>query len=434
MKVLLLYDNFVRDFRGLLLLKALLKARGHQVWLWATWREPIKFAKVMDVDVIVGGQIAETATHHVGKFAKENNIRFVLNSTENVAAPKNFDNFFLYNTTQWNEDFIDLQTIASSDVYKHLLEHPVIKESNKSKYKYIGFPRLDLTFHERFRTVEKEDFRKKYQLEGKRKVYLFISSFLFDDAFTGIPERDREKWNYTEIKKRNADLVQLTSGILRRLLDEKFTKDDVLLIKKHPWDCSGYFQANFASDNCKILPNHEYILPCVATADVVLHTYSTGALEAWILNKPTISIISSVYRETTTLNHMLHELTASNYEEVIQQLDNYPAENPSKKSLHLFAPYLDGKATIRLANEIASITPHPAKKKFIYPLKSRLKARLIEWLIDKGYKKLPITEKAKTNSKLHDFITWENQRSSVIRKYEKVFKKYAQANRETSGY
>lgn len=425
MRILLLYDNFIRDFRGLLLLKYLLTVKGHKVWIKATWNSPLSFAKIMDIDVLVAGQIAEASTHQSGKFAFENNIRLVLNSTENVTVQKKFELFITYNTSQLNDDIIDVQSIAARDVYEFIQGHPLIKKTNKNKYKFLGFPRLDLTINEGFRNIEASEFRKKYNLKRGGKVYLFISSFLLDGAFDGVPDRDLEKWDITEFRKRNQDLLKVTSEILLRVKNEIMRENDTLLIKKHPWDCSAYFKSTFEFGNCIVLDNTDYIVPCITNSDFILHSYSTSAIEAWLLNKKTISILPERYRRTTTLNHMENELVISTFEELKILLDNYPKENPSVKSLVIFHPNLDGQATVRLADEIHKLTPHAEKTRFNYPLKSKLKARLKEWLYDQGLLRYDVNKRAKPNTKLYDFYVWENSKPQVIKTYSKHFKKYA---------
>lgn len=425
MKILLLYDNFVRDFRGLLLLKHLLKVKGHKVWIKATWNSPLSFAKIMNVDIIVAGQIAENATHHSGKFAKENKIRFVLNSTENVATPEKFDLFITYNTNELNDNIIDLQSVAARDVYHYIMKHSGIRPENKFKYKHLGFPRMDLAINELFRNIETEIFRQKYNLSAKRKVYLFVSSFLLDGAYHGVPQKDLDRWNYKDMKKMTDHLLASTSNILRRLIDECLGDNDVLLIKKHPWDCSSYFVDNFQSEKCVILDNTDYILPCVVCSDVVIHTYSTAAIECWLLNKRTISILLDEYKAKSTLNHMRNELTVSNFEELRLLLNNYPELNPSLESLDIFSPYLDGEATVRLAEEIDKLSPHAEKKDFKYPLKSKIKAQVLQWLYEKGFLKYDIEKCAKPNTKAFDFYSWENSKPEVIKIYNRHFKEYA---------
>ncbi len=424
MKVLLQYDNFIRDYRGLLLLKALLDEMGHKVWLRATWNKPLKFAELIDIDVLVVGQIAENATFRAGEFAKMNNVRLVINSTENVTVPEKFELFITYNTTQLNDEIIDFQTIATKDLYQYIVEHPKIKTENKGKYKYLGFPRLDLTLTKSLRSIEHNIFRKKYKLPEGGRVFLFISSFLLEGAFKGVPQKDLDKWNYSEFITRTDELLQLTTQILKRLVNETFKEGDVLLIKKHPWDCSDYFDITFNSFNCKVLSNADYILSCITNSDFILHTYSTAAIEAWILGKATISINSEKYKDSYLLNHMVNELTISSYEELDRLIKNYPETNPSVASLDIFNPHLDGLATFRLASEIHNLKPHPDKRVFNYRLRSKWKARFKYWLYDKGFMKFEM-DKVQRNTKSYDFYQWENERSSVNKIYTPYFREYA---------
>jgi surface carbohydrate biosynthesis protein len=389
----------------------------------ATWNKPLIFAQLKNVDVMVGGQIAEASTHHVGKFAKENGIRFVLNSTENVTVPSKFDMFITYNTSELNDSVIDLQSIATIDVYQYILDHPDIKVENKKKYKFLGFPRLDLVTNELFRNIEREPFKKKYQLNGSGKVYLFISSFLLDGAYDGIPQRDLDRWNIVELKKMTDHLLQVTTDILKRLLNEVLNENDVLLIKRHPWDCSSYFKDNFQSDRCIVLDKNDYILPCIVNSDFILHTYSTSAIEAWILNKKTISILLPEYKSASTLNHMKHEMSVSSFEELKLLLSTYPDTNPSIESLNIFYPNLDGMATLRLVQEIDKLKPATGKTVFKFGLKRRAKAQFREWLYANGLLKFDL-KAVKQNSKMHDFYYWENNKGEVVKRFDKHFRKY----------
>jgi surface carbohydrate biosynthesis protein len=424
MKILLLYDNFVRDYRGLLLLKELLSARGHDVWLKATWDQPIKFAEVLGVDVIVVGQIAENATYKSGEFAKHNNIRLVVNSTEQVTVPERFETFITYNTTQLNDQIIDLQSVALKDLYDFIQAHPLISSENKKKYRYLGFPRLDLSLNESFRFIEHATFRNKYKIPENGRVYLFISSFLFDSAFDGVPQKDLDKWNFSEFKSRTDELLKITTEVLRRLLDNEVKENDILLIKKHPWDCSDFFERNFISKNSIVIGNDDYILPCLTNADFILHTYSTAAIEAWIMNKPSISITSENHKRTFILNHMNNEVTVTNYDDLKRAIDSYPPINPSIETLKLFGENLDGLATIRLADEIDKLSPNPNKTKFRISPYRNFKYRLRYWLFDNGFKRLKL-DYIQKNTKKYDFYRWENERAVINKLYTKVFKKYA---------
>src|SRR6478735_1469954 len=107
MRILLLYDNFVRDYRGLLLLSAFLERKGHKVWIKAGWDDVRHFALLYQADVLVTGQIAEWATHKFAVIAKELGMRLVINTSEPILAENNFGITLTYNTSELNQDIID---------------------------------------------------------------------------------------------------------------------------------------------------------------------------------------------------------------------------------------------------------------------------------------------------------------------------------------
>ena len=45
--IILFYDNFCRDYRGLLLLSEILKTKGHKVWLHALWNNAMGIGNEM---------------------------------------------------------------------------------------------------------------------------------------------------------------------------------------------------------------------------------------------------------------------------------------------------------------------------------------------------------------------------------------------------
>ncbi len=88
MKILFSYNNFVRDFRSSLLVKYVLEALGHRVWLRLQRDENVRFATVKEVDVVLAGQIAEESISYIGKFTSAHGVHLVINSSEQVATPR----------------------------------------------------------------------------------------------------------------------------------------------------------------------------------------------------------------------------------------------------------------------------------------------------------------------------------------------------------
>lgn len=427
MRILLLYDNFVRDYRGLLLLKEYLKRMGHRVWIYPSWQNPKEFSIYNKIDVIITGQIAEAATEKIGTFCKEYNVHLVVNTSEPITAKKNFLLTLTYNTAFLNQEIITLQSVGIKSHFDFIKAHKEIHESNKKKYKHIGFPRTDISYQKELRSIENEIFSSKYNLRKFRKVFLFVSSFLFEGAFVGVPEKDLEKWDYSSFQKKTSALKEHTVGILDKFVSEVLKDDEVLLIKKHPWDCSNFWE-NFArSKNCIVLENTEFITTCINASDIIIHTYSTSAVEAWIMNKKTISIFLQEYSNDNII-HMQFENIAYDYETFLEIISESPLNIPDVNNDILFNGTLDGQATFRLAKLINELKPLNSLIPKRPPSYSKLIKLNTDYLLRNwGLRKYDLSTLSEKNSKLNDFMTWENQRPIVNRIYRKPIKKFVKS-------
>jgi hypothetical protein len=423
--ILLLYDNFIRDYRGLLLLQEYLRKLGHKVWIKAGWDDPFTFSGTHKIQAIVTGQVAEWATHKFAKYCEENKILLIINTSEPITAEYNFKLLVTYNTHEWNDEMIDLQTIGIAPHYRFVQENTEINEKNKNKYKFLGFPRTDISYHVGLRDVEKEKLISKYDLQKYKKVYLFLSSFLLDKAFDGVPEQDLKKWNFTEFQQRTKDLLAHTSETLRRFIAEYVKEGEVLLIKKHPWDCSSFFADNFLSEKCLILENNEFITTCLSVSDCIIHTYSTAAIEAWVMKKRTVALYLKEYVYAMPL-HMNKEKIAYDYPSLVTIL-NSPVTIPDYNDEELFSGKLDGKATERFAREIHKLEP---KKRF--SMLSRFASKKKESKesqkkyddLDTGKFLYEVDKLAEKNTKYHDFLAWENHRHKVNKLYKGTIKQF----------
>ncbi|MCK9412229.1 MAG: hypothetical protein M0Q53_08005 [Prolixibacteraceae bacterium] len=424
MRILLLYDNFIRDYRGLLLLAEFLNHLGNKVWIKAGWNDPFSFCEFHKIQALVTGQIAESATHKYGRYCTEKNILLVINTSEPVTNKKNFEMLITYNTSDSNQYIIDLQSIGIYPHFEYIQNNSSIHNKNKIKYKFLGYPRTDISFHPLLRQIEDQYLIEKYKLNKFNKKYLFLSSFLLDGAFDGVPEQDLLKWDITEFQRRTMDLLTHTSKILKRFIDENLNNSEILIIKKHPWDCSSFFADNFSSDKCLILENNEFITPSISVSDYIIHTYSTASFEAWVMCKPTVSIFLEKHLNIVPY-HMRKENIAYDYESFVKIIESEKVINTYNEE-DLFAGTMDGNATYRLATEINKLTP-----KIKYSFKWNpwyyyrvMKSTLLYHLYDNGLKKHDADRNFERNTKMHDLYTWENQRCHVNTIYKPVIKKF----------
>ena len=136
MKIVISYHNFIRDFRGSLLLKYVFEALGNTVWLVPNWNQDIELVELTQADVVVGCQVAEKSTSYLAEFAQAAGIHLVLNSSEQFTSPENIKTFVTYDCDKFNDSVISLQTIACEKLTNYIKSNAKLGSSNK--YKYMG--------------------------------------------------------------------------------------------------------------------------------------------------------------------------------------------------------------------------------------------------------------------------------------------------------
>lgn len=357
MRILLFYDNFIRDYRGLLLLREMLRRRGHEAWIEPLWTHPETTIRAYDPDTVIMGQIGEETTSQIARFIRQHHINLVINTTEYVCNESKKDNFFKFNFKEWNEDYIDFQVIVNRDYDQHIKSHKEIKD--KTKYKFIGCPRFDLSVHPEICGRERQSIARKYQLDRFNKKYLYISSFIFDESGGQVSKENLKDIDTALLYRQEQEQKKLHDVILRALIDDVRRDNHVLLIKRHPWDKSSFYPDNYRGSHVVIVENHDYIVPLLQLSDVVLHTESTVAIEGWIQGRKTISVLPRFDGDRSKLKNNMHfEPIARNYSEIKTLIEAYPFSE-TRRSLENFQPFLDGKSTLRLADLIETLPPRP---------------------------------------------------------------------------
>lgn len=353
MKIILFYDNFVRDFRGLLYLKQYLCFSGADVLVHPLWMEACNLMDTFEPDLVVFGQLSESQTSKFGKYAFEKGIKIVVNSSEALRPISRMQDFFRYNCTEWNDSIVDLQILPCCSAVRFLVDFGEIE--NKKKYKALGFPRFDLLLNKSFLAAEREYFIRKLP-EPKGKRILFVSGLLFPESVgAGVSQDDEKVFDLDRMNRGQAYLSEKVMGFLEDLSREK--PNDQIIVKKHPWDDTEVLEQRLSEfKNILVIGNDFYIVPCIQSSDIVVHTSSTAAFDAWILGKPTISYLpENLELGVEPLNHMQYEIIGKSPEAVISALNNYPKGMPARKGLTEITGHLDGFATLRLACEILKL-------------------------------------------------------------------------------
>jgi surface carbohydrate biosynthesis protein len=425
MKIVISYHNFIRDFRGSLLLKYILEALGHKVWLTPHWNQDIDLISLTQADVIVGCQVAEKSTAYLAEFAQSAGIHLVLNSSEQFASQENLRTFVTYDRERLNDGVISLQTIACDRLYQYIKNNDELKFKNK--YKYIGFPRYDISVDHRLRSIETKVLLGRYGLKRTKRRIIYLSSFLFEETFHDVPKEDMERYGYIKLINKNRELGEWLADVLVNIASHHIGTDDVLLIKKHPWDFSNFLETRLSHPKILFIGQSEYIVPCIDASDFVLHSFSTSAVEAWLMNKPTIAILPSGHRGRLNLSHMEYEIKAEGIDDTIALLRDYPKHGPSEYVHEFLGGLADGKATLRLAREIHHLLPPPRKVFSSRGYISTVRAQTRHWLNMQG---IGFKTRLAVNVRMERFMAWEKSRRYVAGLYAPHLRNYVYSNRD----
>lgn len=419
MRILITYHNFVRDFRGSWLLGSVLRTIGHKVYVLPHWNDDVGFAQSIRPDIIVAPQISEHSTAYIASYCSENKIHLVLNSSEQFTGNNRANVFLKYDCSKWNSEVISLQNIACTPVWNEAMSNPAI--TNKAAYQYLGLPRFDLALSADLREAETNSLILKYNLNAPavRRKLLYLSSFLFADTFIGVPLDDMKTYGYNELIKKNEENWQKTLAILKNYLKSMSNSDDLLLVKKHPWDNSERLEEDLRGLPVVFIDQSEYIVPCIDMADVVLHSFSTSAIEAWAMNKHTVSIGSSNDYDSYDLPHLSVELFAGSAADLNEALRTDCSECRQSFLSSYLGNWLDGRSTVRMAEAINELKPKTRDHKLKFGrslIKGRIKAKL--------YNEGLITPPRQNSSKIEFLRRCELDRRRLIKLYSNPIQRY----------
>lgn len=413
MNIVISYHNFVRDYRGSLLLKSALESLGHAVWITPHWGDDIGLSVSVNADVIIGCQIAERSVSRLGYFAKETGVHLVLNSSEQFTNPSNYESFITFDCNKLNSDVISFQSIANPSLFDYIQNR--VGAGNSEKYRLIGFPRHDFAVSPFLNTVEVTALRENLNIPVGGRVFLFLSSFLFADTFRDVPSDDMKRWSYSNLVERNEQLWTATRPLLTALLRDYLRPNDVLVVKRHPWDLSSRLASDLNRDaRIRFLSNHEYIVPSIGVADVVLHNFSTASIEAWLMKKPTIALLPDGCPTPPLPDHMQYEIRAKSCDSLLNTISSYPQPSPSDIVHSFLGGLADGMATVRLAEAVDRL-PLPDKRANSHrSLRRVIRSLLHYYLREIGLTSIASRGRSARNSQNYE---WERYRRRIKHAY-----------------
>ncbi len=187
------------------------------------------------------------------------------------------------------------------------------------------------------------------------KTVLFAGGFGYADrqAIYAIPEAcqgdDLHVRAVVDDRNRRHGFIKLIAAFKERFPDWK------VLIRPHPGEIGTEYTKLLGNDT--VFACNSYALVALHQADVVIHTGSTMAIEAHLLDKPTLN-----YRNTSM--DVLVGAVAPTYDEIDGLLDAFTAMDTTKSNADVgvirdledryYGP-MDGKAYIRAAEAIMSL-------------------------------------------------------------------------------
>ncbi len=153
-------------------------------------------------------------------------------------------------------------------------------------------------------------------------------------------------------------LLDLSSEILNKLVCNN--PDILFLIKSHPGDGEGTFPLEIEQldkkDNLLVLEKETGIVDAIGNSDIWLNINSSTNLEAWLMNKPSISFLTDNKRFSSDV--LFGSLTEDRYELIQEYIDEYYStglirefENKKSTRKKLISDYIgfsDGFNHVRL--------------------------------------------------------------------------------------
>lgn len=139
---------------------------------------------------------------------------------------------------------------------------------DKSKIKPLGLPRMDYYFENHNLDKLKEDFFKRYGVEGDKKIILYAPTFRDEEKYNNV-------FNFLDLKKFN----------------EALAEDYVLALRLHPKIREFYRQSIKSGEeyiDCSDYPSEQELM---MISDILITDYSSIMIEFAVLDKPILFFV-----------------------------------------------------------------------------------------------------------------------------------------------
>ena len=158
-----------------------------------------------------------------------------------------------------NTDYLIVTSTSIIPYYSQAFQMP------ENKILPLGLPRLDYYFEKHDTDKLKEDFLRKYNVSGDKKIILYAPTFRDEEKFNNV-------FNYLDVVRFN-----------RELGDEY-----VLALRLHP-KIKNFFRPDTAPEGNYIdVSDYESEQELMLISDILITDYSSIMIEYSVLNKPSI--------------------------------------------------------------------------------------------------------------------------------------------------
>jgi len=377
-KVLITIDHKWRDLPSYVYLGVLLKSRGYKVEYFRNGIERFAISGFQPNTIILNHAYSKERQKYL-KYLDSSGVNIILLPTEGIPIIKE-------NLPWYAGVGVDLSSVAVNFYWNKTMQSYVNNHPNlrKKSTKVVGVPRFDF-YKEELNSLlmDKKTFCKKYNFPIYEKNIVFATNYtsasfyeknfaflkkdidVLNPPFASEDEEELKKFPKTDLESRSIALDFFLELV-------KSYPDVGFIIKTHPSEDQTFYHKYFSKKiesykNRVLIISNEYIWNVLGIADIEISRSCTTAIEAWILEKPTIEIQLHPKELYTSKEHASGSVLVRNFSELHQAIESYLKDPFLEKEIILkrknfikkWCFKVDGKSSHRVIDEIVKLPQRP---------------------------------------------------------------------------
>lgn len=363
-RIALLNVDKSRDLWGTINLKFELEKKGNIVKIFPYEGADI-FSRIEEFfpHVLVVTTVIGTRWDDFSKYLKKYGTKIVELKAEGITVS--------YNEKFRTNAFVDSSFLDAELCWGEKLKKAIIKNSNISKEKVLisGHPRFDI-YKKRPFNLSKKEFCKKYNLNEKKKIITFATSFPHADL------TEKEKKEIDKLHK-GKDIFNISKNFA--ITRKKFFKSVLklaknfpeinILVKIHPAENKEFYTKRIEKETKNVLAlREEKINNVLNVTEIYIHSNSTSSIESWFIdiNLPVINFYLNEYKSDALLIDAVEgQDFIKDYNQLEKKIRKYlDGEKIDKKKLEFRKQFIkdnffkadgnSGKRAAKIINKLAS--------------------------------------------------------------------------------